>query len=210
MTRLGTLNIAAIILLLIGSIGATAAEGHGGWKLESEKDGIRIYTREIYGSGLKQVRAVAELKAPMEAILQVLTDYDNYKLWMNNVRESYVMDRPQDSVSFVYSYEDSPWPVQNRYRVDKMRLALGDVVSTLFFQSIPDYIQDPKDAIEAEHYEGWWKVSKMETGGCEVEYMLDGNPGGYIPSWLVNYLAIDAPYKTLANLRNRVSTVQRS
>ena len=189
---------------------AEVNETHGGWKLEAEKDGIKIYTRSIHGSSLKQVRAVTEMKAPMEAVMQVLTDFDNYKTWMNNVRESHVIDRPEDSVSVVYAFEDAPWPVQNRYHVDRMTVRIGEAVSMLFFQSIPDYGENPGNAIEIEHYEGWWRVSEMDEGICQVEYMLDGDPGGYVPTWLVNYLAVDAPYKTLLNLKERISIVQRS
>lgn len=205
-----SLLIALSVVLFTTGTSTFAAGIHGGWKLEAEKDGIRIYTRAVHGSSLKQVRAVTEMKAPREAIMQVLTDYDNYKSWMNNVRDSYVMERQDDSVSIVYAYEDAPWPVQNRYHVDRMTVSVGEAVSVLFFKALPDYTDQPTDAIQLSHYEGWWKVSEIAEGGCRIEYMLDGDPGGYIPSWLVNYMAVDAPYKTLINLRERVSMVQRS
>ena len=124
--------------------------------------------------------------------------------------ESYVVNQPSDSIHYVYRFEDAPWPVQNRYHVDKMVLEQDASEATVAFKSMPNYIDKSDEAIEIQRYEGSWKVKDMGHGECQIEYTLDENPGGYVPSWLVNYLAVDAPYKTLSNLRSRVETLQRS
>lgn len=183
---------------------------HGGWTLESDKDGIKIYTRMVVGSKLKQVRAVVSVQAPMQTVMRILTDYPNYHEWMNNVTECYVVDRPADSIHYVYRFEDAPWPVQNRYHVDKMVVEEEDKTARVEFKSMPNYMDKSGEAIEIQRYEGSWKISEITGGECQIEYILDENPGGYVPPWLVNYMAIDAPFKTLSNLRNRVETLQRS
>ena len=183
---------------------------HGGWNLEAERDGIKIYTRSVIGSKLKQVRAVVSLKAPMETVLGVLTDYKGYSDWMNNVTESYVVDHPSDSVHYVFRHEDAPWPVQNRYHVDKMVVSTEEHAATLSFKSMPNYLDKTDEAIEVQRYEGEWRIQETTRGLCEVELVFDENPGGFIPTWLVNYLAVDAPYKTMANLRERVATLSKS
>lgn len=198
------------VLLVAGQALAGTADVSGGWELQSEREGIRIYTRSVHGTSLKQIRAVTVVNAPMSAVMQVLTDYDNYKSWMNNIQESYVMEEMRDSVAVIYEYEDAPWPVQNRFRVQEMTLHLGSDVSTLVFKSIPDESIVRNDAIQMEHHEGWWRVSQISDSNCQIEFMLDGDPGGYVPAWLVNYMAVDAPFRTLSNLRNRIAESQRS
>ncbi len=183
---------------------------HGRWTLESDKDGIKIYTREVRGSKLKQVRAVVSVHASMQTVVRALTDYPNYYKWMNNVTESYVVDHPADSVHYVYRFEDAPWPVQNRYHVDKMSVDARETFTTVEFKSMPNYIDKSGEAIEIQRYEGSWKVSEITNNECQIEYILDENPGGYVPEWLVNYMAIDAPFKTLSNLRERLEVLQRS
>ena len=111
-----------ILALMVTSPGASATGGgdvvHGGWTLESDKDGIKIYTREVRGSKLKQVRAVVSVFATMEIVVRALTDYPNYYKWMNNVTESYVVDHPADSVHYVYRFEDAPWPATRLELID--------------------------------------------------------------------------------------------
>lgn len=185
-------------------------EKHGGWKLEAEKNGIKVYTRPIIGSKLKQVRAITSVSAPMAMVMHVLTDYPNYKNWVNNVTESYIVEQPQDSVHYVYTYEDAPWPVQNRYNVARMTLDEDDDHGKLEFESMPHYLDNSQKGIEIERYEGWWEVSALPGGGCQIEYMLDHNPGGHVPSWLVNYMAVDAPVKTLENLKGILENLYKS
>jgi ribosome-associated toxin RatA of RatAB toxin-antitoxin module len=204
-----------LILVFCMATTAVSATGggdvvHGGWTLESDKDGIKIYTREVRGSKFKQIRAVVSVQASMETVVRTLTDYPNYHKWMNNVTESYVVDQPADSIHYVFRYEDAPWPVQNRYHVDKMILAMHEKSATVEFKSLPNYIDKSGEAIEIQRFEGSWKISEVAGNECQIEYILDENPGGYVPQWLVNYMAIDAPFKTLSNLRERIETLQRS
>lgn len=183
---------------------------HGGWKLENEKNGIKIYTRDVKGSNLKQVKAVTNVDASLETVIYVLTDYSNYPKWVNNVIESKIIRQQEENVHFVYTYEDAPWPVQNRYNVSKMTLNRNRDNCTLYFEAVPDQMEKRSDAIEVERYEGWWKILTMPEGGCSVEYIIAENPGGYIPTWLINYMAVDAPMRTMENLKNMVEQIARS
>lgn len=183
---------------------------HGGWQLETEKNGIKIYTREVKGSRLKQVKAVTSVTASFETVVFVLTDYANYVKWVNNITESRVIQEQSEAVHFVYTFEDAPWPVQNRYNVSKMTLNRNHDNCTLYFEAVPDFLEKRSDAIEVERYEGWWKVSSQPEGGCTIEYIIDENPGGYIPTWLINYMAVEAPMKTMENLKTTVEQLSRS
>ena len=197
-------------LCLILSTSYAAPEAHGGWKLESERNGVKIYTRPVIGSKLKQVKAITIVQASKEAVMHVLTDYRNYKNWVNNITVSDVVEHANDQTDFVYTYEDAPWPVQNRYNVARMTVDEDEDSSKLSFKSVPNYMDETNKAIEIERFEGWWEVSALATGGCRIEYILDQNPGGYVPPWLVNYMAVDAPLKTMENLRDILQQMHKS
>ena len=182
-------------------LGTAHPEFHGGWKLESERNGVKLYTRVTDGSQLKQVKGVANVKASMETIVGILTDYGSYSKWVNNITESYVVKEQSDTEHYVYTYEDAPWPVQNRYNVAKMSLDQNLTSCTLKFESVPDFVEQRADAIQVEKFKGLWKINALPNGSCHIEYILDENPGGYVPPWLVNYMLMEAPFKTLENLR---------
>jgi hypothetical protein len=172
-----------------------------GWKLESDVDGVQVYSRAMEGSQLRQVKAVAQVNASIEAVTAILTDYPNYKLWMNNITDSKVIEQATEDVTFVYTYEDTPWPVQNRFCVTKMTYQQLQDKSMVLFESVPRYMKSPRDAIEFISYKGHWQVQRGKSG-CEIEYFIEANPGGHVPSWLANQLAYGGPAKTIGNLRD--------
>lgn len=172
-----------------------------GWKLESDQGGIKVYSRAVEGSTFRQVKAVASFEASFEVVVGILTDYANYKLWMNNITDSQVMEEASSTVNYVYTYEDSPWPVQNRYCVSKMTVDKGEDKATIHFESVPRFMKSPRDAIEFQSYRGHWQINRNKTG-CEIEYLLEANPGGHVPSWLANQMAYGGPAKSIRNLKN--------
>jgi hypothetical protein len=172
-----------------------------GWKLESDVGGVQVYSRAMEGSQLRQVKAVAQVDASLEAVIAILTDYPNYKQWMNNVTDSKVIEQATEEISYVYTYEDTPWPVQNRFCVTKMTYQDLQDKAMVLFESVPRYMQSPRDAIEFISYKGHWLVQRGKSG-CEIEYLLEANPGGHVPSWLANQLAYGGPAKTIGNLRD--------
>lgn len=199
-----------VFFLLPFSIAYAWTPGHmsGGWKLESDIEGVKVYSRTVDGSKFRQIKATASVEAPFEMVLGMLTDYDNYKLWMSNVTDSQVMEKVSDTVHYVYAYEDSPWPVQNRYCVSRMTLLSETDAATLLFESVPNYMKSPRDAIEHTVHKGYWKLNRSKAG-CDIEYFIECNPGGHVPTWLVNQRAHEAPSKTLQNLRTQASRKHR-
>lgn len=196
-----TRHSALFLFLLLTSKSVLAIPGlHEGWKLESDMAGVRVYSRAIEGSQFRQIKATAALDAPFETVVAILTDYTNYKLWMNNITDSQIIEAEADTVHYVYAYEDTPWPVQNRYCVSKMTFAQEEDEAMLHFESVPRYMKSRRDAIEFARHKGYWKISRNKTG-CEIEYLLESNPGGYVPSWLVNQTSYNGPAKSMQNLR---------
>lgn len=200
--RLSTLLFCLALLTLVGTGGIAASPGYlEGWKLESDVGGIKVYSRAVQGSQFRQIKAVASVDAPYEAVVGILTDYVNYKLWMNNVTDSQVIEDASPTIKYVYTYEDTPWPVQNRFCVSKMTVNQEQDRATIEFQSVPRFMKSPRDAIEFISYRGYWQINRSKTG-CDIEYLLEANPGGHVPSWLANELNFGGPARSIRNLKN--------
>jgi hypothetical protein len=195
--------IAMLLFLASGwASGSTSTGIPGDWVLSFEKNGIQIFTRAIEDSKLKQIKAVTEIPAPLDRVIQFLKDISNYKNWVSNMTESKIIKTVSDTCFYVYEFHDSPWPVQNRYNVSQMTIKSSPDTYTILFNSVQDYIEKRADALEMQRSQVSWNVSPLPGGGCHIEYLIDENPGGYVPPWLINYMAEDAPYKTLLNLKN--------
>ncbi len=51
---------------------------------------------------------------------------------------------------------------------------------------------------------GQWLLTPFTKSDVSVTYELSVDPGGNIPKWLVNMMAVDLPFNTLQKLRNIV------
>ncbi len=187
------------LLMLLSSISIPAQAGPE-WVLQSEKDGIRIFTRDVEGTRYKNVRGIADIQAPKDQVLRVLTDFDNFHLWNEHITESHKISSPDDTTHLVYTMEDAPWPVQDRYHVSRYTISDSELECLINFESIPDFLEKRSDAIEMKRQKGFWRITSNENGGCRVEFFMDRNPGGYVPAWLVNYMIVETPFKTLHKL----------
>ena len=70
--------------------------------------------------------------------------------------------------------------------------------------SKPNYIPDKSGIVRIEEAKGIWKFTQKENGETKVLYQFLGDPGGNIPSWIINIFIVDGPYKTLMNLKQFV------
>ncbi len=63
-----------------------------------------------------------------------------------------------------------------------------------------------KGMVRVQTMSGYWEFMPVVSGGensgkVKVTYELSLDPGGNLPKWLVNTLAVDLPFHTLKNLR---------
>jgi hypothetical protein len=52
--------------------------------------------------------------------------------------------------------------------------------------------------------DGYWYFNPLTNGRVQVVYQVHNEPGGKIPSWLVNSIVITQPYHTLKNMKKMV------
>ena len=82
-------------------------------------------------------------------------------------------------------------------------------------QSKPKSVPPKKGMVRVQAMSGYWAfipvlVDGKNSKNVKVTYELSIDPGGSLPKWLVNTLAVDFPFYTLKNLRELVKkTVYR-
>ena len=50
-----------------------------------------------------------------------------------------------------------------------------------------------------------WTFKPLENGVVQVTSQAHVNPGGALPGWMTNLFLVDAPFKTLLNLKRAVN-----
>jgi hypothetical protein len=196
------LNILFILLIAIILPEELLAQD---WEFESEKDGIKVYTREETGS-LKSYMGETDIQASVPEILSMIEDVEKFKEWDDDISEIRVLYREKGKMQKYYIKYNVPWPFKDRdlcvEETINMDIASGDVVVSS--KSIPDALPENDDNVRMLNYHQKWIIRPIANG--LVHLVLEGfaDPAGDIPAWVANLAITDTPVNMIRAIRERV------
>lgn len=173
----------AILSLLLPTIASAAPE----WELASDDDGVQVYSRAIEGSDVKEMKAYGTIDAPPERVLALLADVEVYEETMPYTEESKLLKRDGNDIYF-YTRLDTPLVAKRDYalKITISKQADGSLKS----QWWPANHLAPKaieGVVRVGVNEGYWLLTPAEGGAkTKAVYFVKTDPGGAIPSWIVN------------------------
>jgi hypothetical protein len=188
-----------------------------GWRLEQDRKGIRVYTRAVVKSDIRQFKAEVTLPVSMDTVLAVFDDFKRYPEWKFKVDVSDELDQPDALSWYHYQGQDLPFPASNRMFVLKSQLQVKDknnvVIET---HAAPDYCQMNKtpscaavkdfDALMVTVADGKTILRQQPNGSTRVTWIQHAEPGGSIPGWMINKMLVENPWETFNRLRRYVKT----
>jgi hypothetical protein len=199
---------ALVAAAAIGLLTSYASFAQEAWSLAKESDGIKVYVRTVPDSAVREFRGEVEVKARPERVVQTLKDAGAFRKWMPDVVVSDLL-KSTSTEQYHYLENKAPWPVSPRdgvYRFTYSRA--GDAaaeVTTVKVEAIPDHVPQREGKVRVPKADGQWKLVPT-ADGVSVSYQIHASPGGSIPQWLADRVAIDAPFDTLKALRSYVQT----
>ncbi len=182
----------------------TAQEG--AWKKAKEEKGVVVYTRSIEDSDFIAFKAVTEVNASLDEVEAALRDIENYDEWYHQVSFGEVLKKVHDNVGYCYITVDVPWPATDRDNIFKFEWARSDNGKTLTLTShaVPDYLPTKKEFVRIPMSDSIWKITAKSNNKVEIYHQAHADPGGSIPSWMVNNFVVNGPIYSLSRLRERV------
>jgi hypothetical protein len=173
------------------------------WKLEKEKEGIAVYTRNFEEVKIKEFKATTDINAEMEILVAMVLDVEEYSKWMENVKSAEVIKKISEDELYIYSVVDVPWPFDDRdvVTIDKVSRDASSGVVTISIQGVEGMVPEKEGVIRMPESGGFWKFTPQKNGRIAIVYQYLADPGGGIPDWLVNMFLVDGPYKTLENMK---------
>ncbi|MFN8310966.1 MAG: START domain-containing protein [Chitinophagales bacterium] len=176
------------------------------WLLQREKKGIKVFTRHSKWGKLKDSKAVMLLHAKLEDVVQLITDYKSYPLWMPRCKKARILAHISDDEFIGYLCYDSPWPVADRDCVSRVKIIrepqTGSV--TILQTSEPHYIKEEDGVVRLQQMTGRWKVT-AKGDAVEVLNEYSTNPGGNLPDWLVNTQSVENPFEMFTVIQERMA-----
>lgn len=189
--------------ILIASI-SFSCYSQSNWELAKEENDIRIFVRPKEGSSIKEYKAVTNINTSLTNLVHKLTNGNALKNWNYKTSESKLLTKESDSVYIVYMYNDFPWPVKNRDHISKLKvITLNENTIKIEITSEANRVPKKEGIIRVRKFSGFWLLEKTENT-IKVTQQMHGEPGGYLPSFLINSTLIKAPYYTLEKLKNQL------
>ncbi|XP_004608944.2 phosphatidylcholine transfer protein [Sorex araneus] len=163
------------------------------WTLLVKSQGIHIFRQMDKSSGLYEYKVLGTLEdCPPSLLAEVYMDLEYRKQWDPYVKELY--EKEVDGKTVVYWEVKYPFPLSNRdYVYIRQRRDLdidGHKIYVILSQgvSVPQ-IAERTGVIRVKKYKQTLAIMSDGKQGSKVSMYYFDNPGGQIPSWLINWAA---------------------
>ncbi len=198
------LNSCKYFLILFFAIAfLLSGMGQNGWKLERDKDGIKVYTRATDQSPFDEFRATIKLNQSIHSFVAVMRDAESLPDWAYNVKNARTLKIMGDSLQYYYSEVSIPFPFTDRDGIYRNRYTWNNDSSLLVIDIdiLPDYIEEKEGLVRIPFGKGFWRVKVVGDNQLDVTFQMLVDPGGKVPSWMANMFIDDTPTYTLTKLR---------
>lgn len=187
------------ILLLL----STVIYAQNSWKLSTEKDGIKVYTKSILTSKIKALKIECILSTSASQLVAVLLDVEKGKDWVYSTKSCQLLKKVSPSELYYYSEVSLPWPAQNRDFIAHIIVSQNPVskVVTVDAPCVSGFVPEKANIIRIQQSTGKWIITPLSKKQVKIEYTLAVDPAGSIPAWLVNLVASQGPLETFKMLR---------
>lgn len=179
------------------------------WHLVRDESGIKVFSRKSNNSAIKEIHIKASTKAKLEEVSQLLSNVQLYNKWVYKCETSILIQKKSEEEFVYYVAIDFPFPMTDRDLVihSKHQLDENGVYRSTSIASKVD-MKENSDYIRIPEFVSKWIITPTENNQHLIEYYTYSNPGGDIPSWLIN-LAIDqGPYQTMKSFLSLLEVKQ--
>lgn len=203
------LIMSLLFTLLTTSLMSAEASARG-WKRILSKRGVVVSQRAEPKRELPSFKGVGIVEADMYLILAVLRDGKRRREWMSKSGLTRVLSRKSAFEAISYQQTLAPWPVSDREVVMHTQVYLRreplEMIATFddVKWSKPIRGVDRDDYVLMPYLRGYWRLTPKGKGRTEVTYMVNTDPGGLLPNWVIRRVTRDIPYWTLIGLRKQV------
>ena len=163
------------------------------------------------GSSIVEFRGFGIINGSILQILAVLSDTDRHPEWVANCIETRILEQKSDKDYIYYSSSAAPWPVTDREFISRARVLVNDKAKsiTIAGRELQDHAKAPSDTgrVRMPFIRVTWymkSLKKYKGKKTWLSFRVHADPGGLIPSWVVNLVSKKIPYESIRNLRRQI------
>jgi hypothetical protein len=213
-SRITALTLALALIALIPFYGQTKEEAkketpkkENPWILKKDKDGIKVFIREVEGIAFKEFLGVITVDFPIEKVEKLMNNVPNQVNWLCDTIESKVISA--DPVNPIqYNVITAPL-VSNRDVVIQTKVVRAPGKITRYFHATTHpSVPERKGIVRMPKMLGMWMFEAVGKNQTKVTYQNLADPGGSLPSGLVNLTVVKMPFVSLTNMREQLKNMK--
>jgi hypothetical protein len=188
-----------IILFFQFALTCTAQD----WELKKNQEGVKVFTKSNANSPFDLLMAECEVNVGINQMLALIYDVSRHTEWVYNSVQSVLIKKNSTYDIIYYGETYAPWPVSNRDLVIHLTAFTDSITGICNITAISEPKLKPlvKGKIRIPRSVSKWKLIAINKQTTRVIYTLDIDPGGSLPSWLVNFASIEGPYLSFLKMR---------
>ena|ERR1700688_310838 len=197
-----TILCTLFILLCLGS----SAKGQYKWALKKDKEGIKVSSRHSDRSKFNDIKVEMDLPGNIYQLANILLDVNKYSQWSYSVSKSELVKKI-NPLKLVYHLEvNAPWPVTDRDLYAMIEVNIDSAARSIKIIAAGDSGYRPvnKDFIRIPYSKGIWEIHTVSNKIVRIIYILQIDPGGSVPAWIMNMFGTKAPFITFQNLKRKM------
>jgi|SRR3972149_843608 len=178
------------------------------WRFVCEADGITIHKRIKEGTTFIEFKSTGVLHGEISDYQSVILDTEIMPDWAPQCSEARNVERVNERETIIYVACNGVWPVADRDYIAKRTITTYPKKSTVHVninlienQNAPDI----KSRVHIPYLQCCWILKRIDPVNTHVELYACVDPGGWLPSWLVNWGYRRIPYRYLKNLESKAA-----
>jgi START domain len=203
--RYGTITI--LVLLR-----AQLAAGQLDCVLKKEKDNLRVYSCPSKKTNLNTIKTELILEGvTLDRLYEFLWDVENYVNWQYNTIETSILKKKSSSSMIYRTVVEAPWPLSNRELFTEIESDYDRIGKTLkiITRNVDYEFPDNEDLVRVPFSVGVWDAAILHNSTLKIVYTLTIDPGGSVPSWLLNMAIAEGPFVSFTNLKESLTKNSR-
>lgn len=171
------------------------------WELKKDKNGVKVYTRSLDSTKIKEYKAVVLANTSVKKALEVILDGNNLWKWNHKTSESKTVSQISGSEFIFWMKNDLPWPIKNRDNVSLVKVR--EITNGYWIDILPgpsSLVTEDEGTIRMTNFKGYWSIVKKGKA-VQIIQQLYGDPEGSLPSWLLNSVLTTAPFHSFCDLK---------
>jgi len=181
--------------------------GSGTWLLKTQKDGVTIYSRRSAVSKFDDLRIEVDLPGTADQVARILLDVEKYPQWAYCTKSASLLKQINKDELIYYSEISAPWPFADRDLCADITVCRDSSMGSICLVStgLKDFLPEKKGLVRVPRSKAVWNLTTKSDKVVHLQYVLEIDPGGTLPAWIVNMFASKGPMETFSNLRKKMA-----